>query len=123
MIQKRISNLFKLSILIGVRQIWGLLCTLYLLTYQPYLTLKDLLVENKDKSQISLLVLTALLPAIVYGILRFIYDMWKWGRIIPALGDVFAGMAVIEVGIWMYLGYWILKVYRSQMMDLRSQKK
>ena len=40
MIKKRVKKIFELTVLISVRQIWGLLCNLYLLSYQPYLTLK-----------------------------------------------------------------------------------
>jgi hypothetical protein len=114
MILKRVNKIFKLTVLILARQIWGLLCTLYLLTYQPYLTLKDLLVVNRDKSQIALLTGTAMLPAVIYVILRLGYDYFKYNRVLPSVGSVFASVFVIEVIIWMYLGFWIIKVYRSK---------
>ncbi len=122
MILKRISKIGKLGILIAIRQIWGLMCTLYLLSYQPYLTIKDLLIVNKDKSQIALLVGTALLPAVVYVILRIVYDYFRYSQLLPSLGSVFAAVLVIEAVIWVYLGYWIIKVFRSQMPDIRFQK-
>jgi len=37
MLKKRLKKIAKISVLIGLRQTWGWLCNLYLLSYQPFL--------------------------------------------------------------------------------------
>lgn len=121
MIKKRVKKIFELSVLIGVRQIWGVLCNLYLLTYQPYLTLKTIRAK-KDKSQFVLVSSAAVLPAIVYVGLRIIWDRWRYGRILPSVGEIFWGVTIIEIIVLGYLGYWTLQVIRKNNIDSFKEK-
>jgi hypothetical protein len=97
---------------VGLRQLWKLGSNIYLLAYQPYLTLKNLK-ENRDKSQIFLLLLTALLPLILYVITRVAWDYYRFGKIIWALGPVFVGITGLEFLIWSFLSYWVFRVMRN----------
>ena len=109
MIVKRLKNLWKLGILISVRQLVFLGKNLYNLYYSPYLTIKKIR-DDGDKSQTLLICLTALTPVIFYVILRIIYDLGKYGRIIILTGDVFLAALVIQVILLGYLLYWTLMV-------------
>lgn len=112
MIGKRVKNIFKLGVLIGIRQMWGLGRNLYLLTYQPYLTLKDIR-EKRDKSQLVLVSIFVILPAVGYILLRIIWDRWKYGLVLPSVGSVFVGVAVIEILMLAYVGYWTWRVIKE----------
>lgn len=113
MIKKRIKNLFKIGSLIGIRQGYFLGRNLYELLREPYLTLKELK-ESRDKSQIFLISLTALSPLIWYLILRIIYDLIKHGRLILVTGAVFELVVAIEILIFLYLIYWVLRVLKEK---------
>lgn len=109
MIGKRIKKLFKLGALIGVRQgyFWGR--NLYQILREPYLTLKELK-DSKDKSQIFLIIATALSPLFLYIFLRIIYDLWRYKSLVLITGPVFTAMIVIEVIIFSYLFFWTVRV-------------
>ncbi len=109
MIRKRAKNIFKLGVLIGIRQIWGLGRNLYLLAYQPYLTLKEIR-EKRDKSQFFLISWAVVLPAVAYIILRVVWDRWRYGVIMPTVGSLFWGVVIVEIGVIGYLGYWTWRV-------------
>lgn len=113
MIEKRFKNIFKLIILISARQVWKLLCNLYHLINEPFLTLK-LLLKEKDKSQIFLLILTAISPFIIYGTARFFWDHYKYGFVLNSVGRIFLIMTIIEIAIFSYLGFWLYKVFRRR---------
>ena len=121
MLKKRLTNIAKLSVLIAVRQIWGWLCNLYLLTYQPFLTIRTLKAK-KDKSQIFLLAVTALMPVAIYLSARLVWDMYKYGRILTSVGEVFLAMTIIEILIFGYLGYWVIEVFRKNHIDSFEEK-
>jgi len=112
MIKKRIKKIAKLSLLVGVKQIWGLLCNLYLLSYQPFLTLKTMK-EGQNKLQLILVVLTAISPAIFYITARVVWDNYKYGRVLNSIGHVFLTVLVIEILIFSYLLYWSIKVIKG----------
>lgn len=112
MIKKRARNIIRLGFLIGVRQIWGLGRNLYLLTYQPYLTLKEIR-EKRDKSQFFLITSAVVLPAVIYVGLRIVWDQWQYGMMLPSVGSVFWGVAVIETLVIGYLGYWTWRVIKN----------
>lgn len=109
---KRIKNLVKLTILIATRQAYFLGRNIYLFAEEPYLTLKKV-VEDRDKSQIFLIMLTALTPTIGYVAGRIIYDLWKYQRMVFLTGDVFVLTVIIQTVILGYLAYWIFKVIKS----------
>ena len=109
MIEKRIKNLSKLTILIGVRQSYFLGRNIYELYYQPYLTLKEI-IEKRDKSQIFLITVAALTPVIIYLLARLTWDLIKYHRVLMLTGNVFVVMAIIQTVVLAYLGYWTLKV-------------
>ena len=113
MIGKRLKNLLKLGILIGIRQGYFLAVNIYELYYQPYLTIKEL-VEKKDKSQIFLIIVAALTPVLFYILARIVYDLIKYGRLVALTGNVFLVMGVIQTIVLAYLGYWTLKVLREK---------
>ena len=106
---KRLKNLSRLSGLIIARQGYLLGRNWYLLTYQPYLTLKEIY-QKRDKSQFFLLAVTALTPAIIYGIARVLWDLFKYHRLLWVTGGVFMVAAGIQILILAYLGYWTLRV-------------
>jgi hypothetical protein len=109
MIKKRIKKIFKLSILIGARQIWKLLCNLYHLATEPILTIKTL-IKQRDKSQIFLIFIVFLIPVISYFLARIIWDYYLYGSIIPSVGGFFVAAITVQILLLWYLGYWVLKV-------------
>jgi hypothetical protein len=112
MIIKRIKNIFKLTILITARQIWKLLCNLYHLITEPFITLK-LLIRERDKSQIFLISLIFLMPIIAYFIARIGWDYYRYGLIIDGVGLFFTMAAILQAGLLLYLGFWVLKVIKK----------
>lgn len=112
MMKKRIKNIFKLTILIAARQIWKLLCNLYHLVTEPFVTLR-LLIKERDKSQIFLISLIFLLPIIAYFLARMAWDYYRYGLIIDGVGMFFTMAIVIQIGLFLYLGFWVLKVVKS----------
>lgn len=112
MIKKRIKNISKLTILIAARQIWKLLCNLYHLISEPFLTLK-LLIKERDKSQIFLVGLTFLVPIIAYFLARIVWDYYRYGLIIDGVGLFFVLAVIIQITLFMYLGHWVLKVIKN----------
>ena len=114
MIKKRIKKIGKLVLLIIIRQIWKLLCNLYKIIEQPFLTLKTLIIKDRDKSQIFLLGLITITPAIFYISARFIWDNYKYGFVLNSVGIVFLIISIIEIIILGYLGFWIWKVLKEK---------
>lgn len=113
MIGKRLKNLSRLSGLIIARQGYFLGRNWYLLTYQPYLTLKEIY-QKRDKSQIFLLGVTALTPAIIYCVVRIIWDLFKYHRLLLVTGKVFGIAVGMQILILAYLGYWTLQVIKKE---------
>jgi len=122
MIKKRAKKISQLAVLIGIRQIWGLLCNLYLLVYQPFLTLRTLK-KKKDKSQFVLVSGAAITPMIIYVVARICWDYFKYGRVLTSVGMVFAVTVLIEGLIFSYLLYWTGRVIWKNHNDLFVEKK
>jgi len=114
MIKKRIKKIIKLSFLIAVRQIWKLLCNLYNIIEQPFLTLKKLILKDKDKSQMFLVGIFFLMPILTYSVARIVWDYYRFGLIINGLGIFFLIVSGIELLVLGYLGYWIMKVIKNK---------
>lgn len=112
MIEKRLKKLWKLTVLISARQIYLLGRNWYLLVTQPYLTVKQIK-DSEDKSQIFLILLTAISPVVVYVVARVVWDLVKYQRLLMLTGKVFLGMGMVQMIIFIYLGYWILMVIRK----------
>lgn len=112
MIKKRFKNIFKLTVLIAARQIWKLLCNLYHLVTEPFVTLR-MLIKERDKSQIFLLIMIFLMPIIVYFFARVAWDYYRYGLITDGVGLFFTMAIVIQVGLFLYLGFWVLKVVKN----------
>ena len=112
MIKKRVKNILKLTVLIAARQIWKLLCNLYHLIQEPFVTLR-LLIKEKDKSQIFLIGMIFLLPIIAYLLARIVWDYYRYGLIIDGVGIFFAMAISVQAGLFLYLGYWVLKVTKT----------
>jgi hypothetical protein len=115
--KKRIKNIIKLAILIGVRQLWGLMCNLYLLAYQPFLTLRTIR-GKRDKSQFLLLSTTVIAPAVFYVIARLTWDIYRYGHLLHSIGPVFWATTIIEAGIFSYLLYWTIRVIKKNHKDV-----
>jgi hypothetical protein len=113
MIEKRLKKLWKLTVLIGVRQLYFLGRNWYLLWSSPYLTVKEIK-DKRDKSQIFLVGLSALSPAIFYVLLRIIWDLVFYQRLLFMTGRVFLVAAMIQIAVLAYLGYWIFMVYKKE---------
>jgi len=107
---KRINNLLKLSLLIGVRQGYKLSRNCYELFYEPEITIREL-VDDCDKSQIFLIFLTALTPLFLYLIFRVILDLVKFGNIAAIYGTGLNFVLFLQSLIFIYFGYFILKVF------------
>lgn len=122
MIRKRVKKIFKLTGLIGIRQIWGLLCNLYLLAYQPFLTLKTIK-EKRDKSQFVLVSGAAIMPVIIYGGARICWDYFRYGRILEGVGMVFAITVLIQGLVFSYLLYWVVRVIWKNHSDIFVGKR
>lgn len=112
MMKKRVKNILKLTVLIAARQIWKLLCNLYHLITEPFVTLK-LLIKERDKSQIFLIGLIFLIPIIAYLLARIGWDYYRYGFLIDDFGLFFVIAITIQAGLFLYLGYWVLKVIRK----------
>jgi hypothetical protein len=110
MIKKRIKKISELIFLIIVRQVWKLLCNLYNIIEQPFLTIKKLIIKDKDKSQIFLVGVVFLIPMLAYMILRIIWDYYRYGLILKGVGMFFLIASVIQLIFLVYLGYWTMKV-------------
>jgi hypothetical protein len=113
MIERRFKKIFKLVGLIAVRQIWKLICNLYHFANQPFLTVK-LLLKEKDKSQLFLLSITSLMPFIMYITARIIWDHYKYGRIILDGGRFFILTFIMELIIFIYVGFWFYRAIKSK---------
>lgn len=113
MIKKRIKKIYKLSILIAVRQIWKLVENLYHLINQPFLTIKQL-IKSKDKSQIFLLSATIVSPAVIYISARILWDFYRYKHLLPAVGGFFKLVIMIETMVFLYIGYWTYKAFKKE---------
>ncbi|MFA6463052.1 MAG: hypothetical protein WCT51_03305 [Candidatus Shapirobacteria bacterium] len=114
MIKKRIKKITELIFLIIVRQIWKLLCNLYHMIEEPFLTFKKLIVKDRDKSQMFLVGIVFLMPFLVYYMARVVWDYYRFGLIINGVGIFFLIVSGIEFFLLAYLGYWIIRVMRSK---------
>jgi hypothetical protein len=111
--KKRIKKIFKLTVLIAARQIWKLLCNLYHLITEPFLTLKNL-IKERDKSQIFLITIFFLMPILAYFIARIVWDYYRYGLLINDVGMFFSIAIIIQIILLLYLGYWVLKVMKTK---------
>jgi len=112
MIKKRVKNLFKLTALLSIRQGYFLGRNWYELMREPYVTIKELK-ESRDKSQIFLISLTALTPLFLYVFLRIIYDLIRYHSLVLITGEIFKLTIYFQILVLVYLGYWIVKVFRE----------
>jgi len=119
--KKRIKKISRLIMLISVRQVWGLLCNLYLLSYQPFLTLKTIR-DKRDKSQFLLVSMVSVLPVTLYVIARISWDCYKYDRVLASVGRVFLITALIEGLIFSYLLYWAGRVIFKNRRDSFVEK-
>jgi len=101
-----------LSSLIAVRQIYKLGRNCYELIYEPEITLREL-IKDFDKSQMLLLVLTALTPLFIYLILRVAWDLIVYGNVVAVFGAGLNFVLFLEFLIFVYLGYFVVKVLRK----------
>jgi len=109
--KKQIKKIVWLMVLILARQIWGWACNLYLLTYQPRATIRNL-IETRDKSQLFLLAVTIISPSLLYILVRVGWDWWRWGRVLPGVGVVFETAATIQIIVAVWIGYWFFRALR-----------
>jgi len=100
-------KIIKLIVLIIVRQFWKLGENIYHLFNEPFLTMKKL---KKDRSQKYLMAATAVMPFIGYATARYIWDHLKYVGVLKSVGMIFYIVLVIEILIFVYLGYWTIRV-------------
>ena len=110
MIEKRLRNIFRLGGLIGVRQGYKLTRNWYQIYYEPELVIRELR-ETRDKSQIFLILVTALAPLFLYVAARVIYDLWKYRGIVLITGSGLSLALGLEVVILGYLFFGIMRVW------------
>jgi hypothetical protein len=67
--------------------------------------------ESRDKSQIFLIVVSALTPLFLYVIVRIIYDLLKYRSLILITGKGLGLTMGLEVIIGGYLLFWIIRVW------------
>jgi len=96
-----------------VRQLYFLGRNIYEIYYQPYLTIKEI-VGKKDKSQIVLIIIASLTPAMMYLLARIGWDLWKYQRILMLTGNAFLIMGIIQVIVLAFLTYWTIKVLKEK---------
>ena len=113
MIKKRIKKIGEITILIAVRQFWKLGENVYRLFRQPLLTIKTL-IKERDKSQIFLLFIMAIFPIILYILARIIWDLKFYGSLVNAVGLTFIATMIVEIAIFTFFGYWLLKIWRNR---------
>ena len=113
MIKKRIKKIIKLTGLITVRQGWKLGENLYHLVRDPVLTIKTL-IRDRDKSQIFLLTIFFLAPILFYIGSRIVWDYYKYGLVIGDVGRIFVIVAIIQLVLMGYLGYWLTRVIQKR---------
>ncbi len=118
MIKSRIKKIFKLIELIIARQLWKLSSNLYHIITQPFLTLKTLIIKDKDKSQIFLIMVVTIMPIIAYVGARVVWDNYKYGLISKSVGNIFLIVLIIEAIIWSYLGFWLWKIFKKSRRNL-----
>ena len=80
--------------------------------FKPEITLKEL-IDDFDKSQMLLLVLTALTPLLIYLILRVAWDLIMYGNVAALFGTGLYFVLFLETLIFIYLGYFVVKVLRK----------
>ncbi len=102
----------KILSLIIIRQTYKLGRNCYELFYQPEITIREL-IDNGDKLQILLLILTALIPLFLYLICRVIWDLIKYGNVLAIFGTGLNLVLIVEALIFAYLGYFVIKVLRK----------
>jgi hypothetical protein len=113
MIKKRVKKIFKLTILIAARQVWKLLCNIYHLITEPISTIR-LLIKQRDKSQIFLIIFVFLIPIISYFLARIVWDYYRYGLVIMGLGGFFIAAITVQILLLWYLGYWVLKAAKGK---------
>jgi hypothetical protein len=90
-----------------IRQIWLLLVNCYNLILQPEITLKKI---NQDKSQKLLLGIIIFMPLISYFGARILWDNYQYGSLINSVGKVFFLILFIQIFIFSYLIYWLVRM-------------
>ena len=114
MIKKRIKKIINLIFLITVRQVWKLLCNLYNMVEEPFLTFKKLIVKDRDKSQMFLVGIIFLMPTLAYTVTRIVWDYYRYGSILNGVGMVFLVAMSIQIILLIYLGYWMWKIVKNK---------
>jgi hypothetical protein len=114
MIKKRIKKIKKLMFLIIVRQSWKLLCNLYNIIGQPFLTFKKLIIKDRDKSQMFLVGIIFLMPTFAYTVTRLVWDYYQHGSILSGVGKVFLVAMSVQITLLIYLGYWLWRINKNK---------
>jgi hypothetical protein len=112
MIKKRVKNIGKIGILIGIRQTYFLARNWYLLWREPEETLGKIW-ETKDKSQMFLVAISAWTPMIIYFLAKTSWDLIRHGRLLDMWGGTFLATMAVQLAVFGYLGYWMVKIGRK----------
>jgi hypothetical protein len=82
------------------------------LVTEPFVTLR-LLIKERDKSQIFLIGMIFFMPIIVYFLARLAWDYYRYGLIVDGVGIFFTIAIFIQAGLFLYLGYWVLRIIKN----------
>ena len=119
--RERVIKITKLSILLGLRQLWTTICNLYLLVREPFLTIRRIKVK-RDKSQVVILGLIFVSPILVYGMARIVTDWWWYRKFLMSVGPVFGVTFLIQMAVFSYVIYWIYQVIsKNHFKDFRER--
>jgi hypothetical protein len=113
MTKERLNRIGKILLAGTVKELWGLGCNIYLMSYQPFLTIKNLL-ERESRVQKILFGAAALSPTWGYMAARIVLDNYRFGGVLPFVGRGLAATILIEMVILGYVGYWIKRVQNSR---------
>lgn len=119
--KEKIIKIMKLTFLLTLRQLWTTICNLYLLAEEPFLTIRRIKVK-RDKSQVILLGMMFVSPALIYVMVRIITDWWWYRRILMAVGPVFGLIFVVQTSVLAYVLYWVYQVIsKNHFRDFREK--
>ncbi len=73
-----------------------------------------MLIKERDKSQIFLIIMVVLAPITAYFLARIVWDYYRYGLVVRDVG-MFFGMSVsFEILVFSYLGFWIIRTVKRK---------
>jgi len=53
------------------------------------------------------------MPIISYFLARIVWDYYRYGVVIKDVGWWFGAAVAVQIGLLLYIGYWVLKAVRK----------